>query len=105
MIFDKELDYLSALGVEHVRLASNSVAVQFHALRQGAGLGVVHDFSLPYAPGMKRVLTEAVSLRRSFYLLRHADDRRLERVNRFAELLVAGMRVELARLEALAAQV
>lgn len=104
MIFDKELDYLSDLGLTQVPLASNSVAVQFQWLRQGAGLGIVHDFSLPLAPGLRRVLVEEVSLTRTFHLVRHEDDRRLERQNRFAEALVAGMREELQRLESLADQ-
>ena len=103
MIFDKELDYLADLGLARVALASNSVAVQFHWLRQGAGLGIVHDFALPAAPGLRRVLADQISLTRSFYLVRHADDRRLERLNRFAEALGAGMRAELQRLEMLAA--
>lgn len=100
MIFDKELDYLADLGLARVALASNSVAVQFHWLRQGAGLGIVHDFALPAAPGLRRVLADQIALTRSFYLVRHADDRRLERLNRFAEALGAGMRAELQRLEA-----
>ncbi|MBS0124414.1 LysR family transcriptional regulator [Thetidibacter halocola] len=102
MIFDKELDYLSDLGVQHLPLASNSVSVQFHWIRQGAGLGIVHDFALPAATGMSRVLADQVSLTRSFYLVRHADDRRLERMNRFAAALVEGVRQELQRLEGLA---
>lgn len=104
MIFDKELDYLGELGLQRVPLASNSVAVQFHWLRQGAGLGIVHDFAMPAAEGMRFVLRDAVSLTRSFYMVRHADDRRLERQTRFAEALVAGMRAELARLEGMAGQ-
>ncbi|KUF11853.1 LysR family transcriptional regulator [Pseudoponticoccus marisrubri] len=100
MIFDKELDYLADLGLTRVPLASNSVVVQFQWLSQGAGLGIVHDFALPFAPGLRRVLTGAVSLTRSFYLVRHVDDRRLERLNRFAAALVAELRAELARLEA-----
>jgi hypothetical protein len=103
MIFDKELDYLADLGLSRLALASNSVAVQFHWLRQAAGLGVVHDFALPAAPGLKRVLADQISLLRSFYLVRHVDDRRLERLNRFADALAVGMRRELQRLEALAA--
>ncbi len=101
MIFDKELDYLTDLGVSRHALASNSVAVQFHWLRQGAGLGIVHDFALPSAPGMVKVLPDAISLRRSFYLVRHADDRRLERMNRFAAALADGLRQETSRLEGL----
>jgi DNA-binding transcriptional LysR family regulator len=100
MIFDKELDYLGALGVERVPLASNSVSVQFNAIRQGAGLGIVHDFALPSAPELKRVLTDEISLTRSFYLVRHSSDRRLQRLNRFAQALVAGVRSEITRLEA-----
>lgn len=101
MIFDKELDYLSDLGVTRHALASNSVAVQFHWLRQGAGLGIVHDFALPSAPGMVKILPDDISLNRSFYLVRHADDRRLERMNRFAVALADGLRQETARLEGL----
>ncbi|WP_353472366.1 LysR family transcriptional regulator [Salipiger sp. H15] len=102
MIFDRELDYLSDLGLERVRLASNSVAVQFHWLRLGAGLGIVHDFALPAAPGLRKVLPGEVSLTRSFYLVRHADDRRHARLNGFAALLAEAMRRELAALEAAA---
>lgn len=100
MIFDKELDYLSEAGVERVALASNSVAVQINWVRQGAGIGIMHDFALPFFPGLRKVLTEQLSLTRSFYLVRHADDRRLERLNRFAAALSDGVRQEVARLEA-----
>ena len=101
MIFDKELDYISAIGVERVGLASNSVSVQLNFLRQGAGLGIVHDFALPFAPNPNKVLPDLVSLTRSFYLVRHADDRKVERLNRFADELVDGLKREVARLEAL----
>ncbi|WP_137701920.1 LysR family transcriptional regulator [Marimonas lutisalis] len=101
MIFDAELDYLGELGIERVALASNSVSVQFNWIRQGGGLGVVHDFALPSASGIRKVLTREVSLTRSFYLIRHEDDRRVERLNRFAALLSEGVRREVARLERL----
>lgn len=102
LIFDKELDYLAETGVELVTLASNSVSVQFNWLRAGAGVAIVHDFSLPAAPDLVRVLPGALSLSRSFYLIRHDDDRRVERLNRFAELLAQGVRRELVRLEGFA---
>ncbi len=100
MIFDKELDYLREAGLERVNLASNSVSVQINWVRQGGGIGVVHDFSIPFVRGVVKLLPEAFSLTRSFYLVRHADDRRLARLNRFAAALVEGMRTEVARLEA-----
>lgn len=99
MIFDKELDYLAEIGVPRVALASNSVSVQFNWVRNGAGIGVVHDFAMPFGRGLRKILPETVSLTRSFYLIRHADDRRLERLNRFAAALCDGIRAEVARLE------
>lgn len=100
MIFDKELDYLSAIGIESPDLASNSVSVQMNCVRQGGGLGIVHDFSLPFHPGVKKILEDQVSLSRAFYLVRHEDDKRLERLNRLATALSLGIKREVARLEA-----
>ena len=99
MIFDKELDYLSETGADHVDLASNSVSVQFQLLRQNAGVGIVHDFAMPFAPELKLILPGVVGLQRSFFLIRHADDRRVERLNRTAEMIVQGLRQEVSRLE------
>lgn len=99
MIFDKELDYLAEIGVPRVALASNSVSVQFNWVRNGAGIGIVHDFAMPFGRGIRKILPETISLMRSFYLIRHADDRRLERLNRFAAALCDGIRAEVARLE------
>ena len=102
MIFDKELDYMAEAGLGAVPFASNSVSVQLNWLRAGAGIGVVHDFALPAAPELRRLLVDQISLTRAFWLIRHEGDRRLERLNRFASLLTAGLKAEVARLEALA---
>ena len=101
MIFDKELDYLAEIGAPEVPLASNSVSVQLNWLRQGAGVGMVHDFAMPSAPELVKVLAVEIRLTRAFWLIRHADDRRVERLNRFADRLAQGLRREVARLEAL----
>jgi DNA-binding transcriptional LysR family regulator len=101
MIFDKELDYLNEMGVERVPMASNSVSVQLNLLRQGGGVGVAHDFAMPLIGGLQKVLANQVSLKRSFYLVRHTSDKRVERLNRFAKLLSTQMRAEIIRLEAL----
>ncbi|NNE81915.1 MAG: LysR family transcriptional regulator [Silicimonas sp.] len=96
MIFDRELDYLSELGLETVHMASNLVSVQLGLLRAGAGIGVVHDFALKDAPELQAILPESVELTRTFWLIRHADDARVERLNRFAQALTEGMRAEMA---------
>jgi DNA-binding transcriptional LysR family regulator len=101
MIFDKELDYLAEIGTPEVPLASNSVSVQLNWLRQGAGVGVLHDFAMPSAPELVKLLTHDVSLTRAFWLIRHADDRRVERMTRFSDRLAQGLRRELLRLESL----
>ncbi|MBL4917829.1 LysR family transcriptional regulator [Szabonella alba] len=103
MIFDRELDYLGELAGGRLALSSNSVSVQLNLLRAGAGIGMVHDFALPAAPELMRVLPDEVQLTRSFWLIRHADDGRAERLNRFADLLVQGVRREVHRLESLVA--
>ena len=100
MIFDRELDYLTELGMTRVPLASNSVSVQVNMIRQGGGVGIVHDFCLPATPGVTRILTSEVRLSRAFYLIRHEDDRRNQRLSRFAEELAQGVRAEVVRLEA-----
>ena len=68
-------------------------------MQLGAGVGVVHDFALPSAPELRRVLGDEISLTRSFWLIRH--DGREARLNRFATALIAGARAEMARLESI----
>jgi hypothetical protein len=89
MIFDRALDYLGGLGLGAVQLASNSVSVQLRLLQQG-GVGIVHDFALPFAPELRRVLADGVSLRRAFYLVRHDADRRSERMARLSAAITKG---------------
>ncbi|MGC1486439.1 MAG: substrate-binding domain-containing protein, partial [Albidovulum sp.] len=101
MIFDKELDYLGETGADTATLSSNSVSVQFNWVRTGAGVAIVHDFVIPMAPDIEILLKDEIALTRSFYLIRHLDDRRSDRLNRFAEALTQGLRQEVARLEAL----
>ena len=100
MIFDRELDYLNDIGIDRVALASNSVSVQLRQVSLGTGVCVAHDFTLPFHPGLRQILTDQVSLTRSFHLVRHQGDQRNERLNRFAEALTQGIREEVARLEA-----
>jgi DNA-binding transcriptional LysR family regulator len=102
MIFDKELDYLAEIGAPPARLASNSIPVQLSFLRQGAGIGVVHDFALAAAPELVRLFPDRISLTRAFWLIRHADDTRVARLARFADLLVREVRAEMLHLESIA---
>lgn len=98
MIFDRDLDYLDAMGVGRVDLASTSVTVQLMMLRH-RGVGIVHDFALPSAPELRRVLVDQLGLRRAYHLVRHESDLRSARLTRLAALVVQGVRAEVARLE------
>ena len=98
MIFDKELDYLGPLGADGVAMASNSVSVQLQLLRAGGGIGIAHDFALPFAPELRRVLVDDLSLKRSFYLVRHAADKQSERLNRFAKELIRSLALKAEQL-------
>jgi len=72
-------------------------------VRNHGGIGVTHDFILPFAPELQKILPDQISLKRSFYLIRHRDDARAERLSRVATLLIQGVRREVDRLEAAAA--
>lgn len=102
MIFDPELDYLTELGLGPARLTSNSVAVQLQLLRARCGLGVVHDFALPAAPELVRVLPDSISLSRRFYLVRHADDQKVVGLSQFFKEFSALFRSKLAECEQIA---
>ena len=100
MIFDSELDYLTEIGIGRPTLASNSVAVQMQMIRHGAGIGIAHDFVIASHGRVRRVLPDEVALTRSFYLVRHADDRKVARLNKFSDRLSDLLKSEVQRLEA-----
>jgi DNA-binding transcriptional LysR family regulator len=102
MIFDAELDYLAQFGITRVALASNAVSVQLNLARAGAGLAIVHDFALPSAPELVRLLPGQLRLKRSFWLVTHAGPRDA-RLARVSGLLRDGVRAEIARREKLVA--
>jgi len=100
MIFDKELDYLDEIGEgAHADLTSNSFSVQLNWARQDAGLCIAHDFALSAYPELRRILPRELSLKRTFYLIRHADDRRVPRLNRFTDLFARRLSQEVVRLD------
>ena len=57
--------------------------------------------AIPTFPELQKILTKELSIKRSFYLIRHKDDQRVERLNRFAEIFAKKIRLEVQRLEAL----
>jgi DNA-binding transcriptional LysR family regulator len=97
MILDQELDYYSLLGrEEEPALTSNSLMMQLRWCLHGAGICILPDFVARQHPELVALLPEDVRLTRAFYLVRHQDDARSERINRIAELVAESVRAALA---------
>jgi DNA-binding transcriptional LysR family regulator len=96
MIFDRELDYYALLGREsEPALTSNSLLLQLRWCLTGFGICILPGFvARPHAE-LATLLADEVRLTRSLYLIRHQDDARVSRVNRIAEVVVAGIRAAL----------
>ncbi len=102
MIYFTELDFLKEIATTRVNLASNLVSVQLGFLRANGGIGITHDFILPTAPDITPVLVEEVAFTRSFYLLRHTGDAKVERLALVADALRTGIAREIQHLEYIA---
>lgn len=96
MLIDPALDIPSDLQHGQPVLRSNSVLVQWQWLRQGAGVGLVHDFTMRHDPLLARVLPE-FAIRRSYFLVTRRADSRFDRMRRLRELLVAHVADEIGR--------
>ena len=74
LIYAPELDYLSLIGPElHTQFASSSLLAQEQATLAGHGLCVLPCFMAEAHGELIRILETSVSLRRTFWLILHAD--------------------------------
>jgi hypothetical protein len=102
MIFDRELDYMAETGAEGwTSPRTRSRPVQPPAPPGGPWASSTTS-PCPRTPPSAASCPDLFSLTRTFHLIRHADDRRVERLNRFAEALAEGVRREVQRLESIA---
>jgi DNA-binding transcriptional LysR family regulator len=94
-VYAPELDYLSEIapGLEP-RIRSTSINVQQRIIAEGAGIGVLPRFMAASDARLKPVLSEVVTLERSFWLVAHSDTRRLARI----EAVVKWLRGCIARI-------
>ncbi|SFS03517.1 LysR family transcriptional regulator [Sphingomonas jatrophae] len=84
-----ELDYLGELGDALApAIRSPSINVQHRAIAGGGGIGVLPQFIGDADPGLVPILPD-FRLRRSFWLVTHADLRRVARVEAVAAWLRA----------------
>ncbi|MET3470850.1 DNA-binding transcriptional LysR family regulator [Novosphingobium sp. 1529] len=82
-----ELRYLDevAPGVQ-AQFRCTSATVQLAAVQAGGGIGLLHTFAADGDPGLVRVLPD-VAVPRAYWLVVHAELRRLPRVRAVAEFL------------------
>ncbi len=80
-LFAPELNYLDEVeqGLE-ANLRSSSINVQHQMIAQGAGIGVLPDFMGEPDPLLRRVLPDTIEIRRTFWLVTHAELARLARI-------------------------
>lgn len=97
LIFDRELDYIPLVDPGLVpRLTSTSLHVQLEWTKRGAGLCVLPDFIAKRHLDLVRVLPEAISFQRSFWLVVHEDNAHLDRIRRCADAISDAIAVKLA---------
>jgi DNA-binding transcriptional LysR family regulator len=88
LIFDKELDYMSIISRESVpRLTSTSLNVQLEWAKAGYGICILPDFVAQRHPDLVALFPREIELNRSFWLLVHEDNARIERVRRSADMI------------------
>jgi DNA-binding transcriptional LysR family regulator len=93
LIFDKELDYIPLVDATfRPHLTSTSIHVQLHAVRNGAGVGILHHFMAAEHDDLVRILPDDIALTRTFWYLVHEDYAQLERIRSCAKVLCDGIR-------------
>jgi DNA-binding transcriptional LysR family regulator len=87
-LYSPELDYLGevAPGLD-ANLRSTSINVQYSAIANGTGIGVLPSFIADQDPGLTMLFPEQVDIVRSFWLVTHSDMRRLARIEAVLEWL------------------
>lgn len=87
-IYSPELDYLGEIapGLDP-RLRSTSINIQHRLIADGAGIGVLPTFIGDRDATLVPLLTEACTIRRTFWLVTHSDTRSLARIEAVCDLL------------------
>ena len=75
--------------IKNVRVVfrSTNVSAQFNAILGGIGLGLVHCFMAQREPRLQAVLSDEISVERTYWLLVHEDLRHVARVDAVCEFL------------------
>lgn len=88
LMWSSELDYLAEISSTiRPQIRISNVISQVQAVASGVALGVLPCFLAAREPELVRLLPQEISLRRSYWLLTHADARDLVRVQVVAQFI------------------
>ena len=92
LVYSPALDYFEAFReVDARRLECASVVGQMEAVLAGAGVGILHDYAARAHPELVRLLP-ALSFRRAYWLVTHADIHGLRRIREVEDFIVGAVR-------------
>lgn len=88
LLYTSELDYLPLVSPRiSPRLRSANLIAQFNATVAGFGIAVLPHFMARRDPRLTAVLPGRIEIRRSFFLLMHADSKDLARIRATADTI------------------
>jgi molybdate transport repressor ModE-like protein len=88
LLYTPELDYLPLISPRIApSLRSANLIAQFNATLSGYGIAVLPHFMAADDPRLVAVLPESIVIRRSFFLLMHADSKDLARIRAVADMI------------------
>lgn len=90
LLFTPELDYLPQVSPRiSPKFRSANLIAQLNATLAGFGIAVLPHFIAAAHPALQRILPGEVSLRRTFWLMMHADSKNLARIRAVADFIHA----------------
>ncbi len=94
LLYAPELDYLKEIHPDlQATVKSSSIIAQLRLVVGGAGIGVLPCFMGDQERGLQRVLPE-LRITRSFWIVTHKDNHRLEKVRYLSEWLASQIRTD-----------
>lgn len=102
LLYAPELDYLKEIHPDlQATVKSSSIIAQLRLVVGGAGIGVLPCFMGDQERGLQRVLPQ-LRITRSFWIVTHKDNHRLEKVRYLSEWLASQIRVDYRILQPIA---
>ena len=82
----------------HVVFRSSNVVAQFNAIKEGAGMGLVHCFMAEQAAELHSVLADEIYVDRAYWLVVHEDLRHVARIDAVCRFLTETLAAMSARM-------